>query len=169
MNDTLLMVFTGVLTLAVVIQTILFFGIYRAIRQMSVYLDGVGKDLRKNVEIISAKVDEGLTAIKGLAEGFKPIRDKLADSTEIIHYRITELDAFLAETTATARQEIRHIQDSFQAALQKVEQTLETLRKSLLGPLNEISAITRAVRVAMDVLFRRRRNPSSSQDEEMFI
>jgi len=169
MNDTLLMVFTGVLTLAVVIQTILFFGIYRAIRQMSVYLDGVGKDLRKNVEIISAKVDEGLTAIKGLAEGFKPIRDKLADSTEIIHYRITELDAFLAETTATARQEIQHIQDSFQAASQKVEQTFETLRKSLLGPLNEISAITRAVRVAMDVLFRRRRNPSSSQDEEMFI
>jgi ABC-type transporter Mla subunit MlaD len=169
MNDTLLMVFTGILAFAVLMQTILFFGMYRAIRQMSAYLNGLGKDLRKNAELISAKVDEGVTAIKGLAEGFKPIRDKLADSTEIIHYRITELDAFLAETTATARQEIRHIQDTFQAASQKVEQTLETLRQSLLGPLKEISAVTRAVRVAMDVLFRRRRNPSSSQDDEMFI
>jgi hypothetical protein len=169
MNETLLMVFTGVLTLAVVIQTILFFGIFKAIRQMRVYLDGVGKDLLKNVELISAKVDEGLTAIKGVAEGFRPIRDKLVDSTEIIHYRITELDAFLAEATNTARREIRRVQDTFQAASQKVEETLDILRKSLLGPLNEISAFTRAVRVAMDVLFRRRKNPSSSQDEEMFI
>lgn len=169
MNETLLMVFIGILAFAVLVQTILFFGIYRAIRRMSVYLEDLGKDLRRNAELVSAKVDEGLTAIKGLAEGFKPVRDKLADATEIIHYRITELDAFLEEATSTARQEIRHIQDSFQAASQKVEQTLETVRKSLLGPLNEISAVTRAIRVAMDVLFRRRRNPSSSQDEEMFI
>ncbi len=169
MNDTLLLVFTGVLTLAVVIQTLLFFGIYRAIRQLSAYLEGVGKDLRKNVEIISAKVDEGVTSVRNLTESFKPIRDKLSDSSEIIHTRITELDAFLLEITEMARQQIRHLQDSFQAASGKVEQTLETLRKSLLGPVNEISALTRAIRVAMDVLFRRRGNPSGSQDEEMFI
>ena len=170
MHDTLLMVFTGVLALAVVIQTLLFWGIYKAIRQMSVYLNGMGKDLLKNVDIISAKVDEGLTTIKEMAEGLKPIREKLANSSEIIHNRITELDAFLEEATSTARQEIRRIQDLIQAASQKAEQTLELVRKSLLTPLNEIGAVARGVRVAMDVLFRRRRNPSSStQDEEMFI
>jgi hypothetical protein len=170
MHDTLLMVFTGILAFAVAIQTLLFFGIYKAIRQMSSYLDSLGKDLLRNVAVVSAKVDEGVTAIKGVAEGLKPIRDKLVDSAEIIHKRTVEVDAFLAEVTETARQEIRRFQDGIQSATQKVQQTLELLQKSILAPLNEISAVTRAIRVAIDVLFRRRRYPpNSAQDEEMFI
>ncbi len=169
MHDPLLLIFTGILAVAVVVQTFLFFGIFRAIRQMSLYLDGLGKDLLRNMEVIAAKADEGLTAVKGMAEGWKPIRDKLADSTEIIHNRIMDVDAFLSEATNTARTEIRNFQDAIHSAAQKAEQTLEMVRKGLLGPLNEIGAVTRAIRVAMDVLFRRKRNPSSAQDEEMFI
>jgi methyl-accepting chemotaxis protein len=170
MHDTLLMVFTGILAFAVAIQTLLFFGIYKTIRQMSSYLDSLGKDLLKNVGIVSAKVDEGVAAIKSVTDGLKPIQAKLVDSTELIHQRILEVDSFLAETTETARQEIRRIQDGIQSAVQKAQQTLELVHKSLLAPLNEISAVTRAIRVAMDVLFRRRRHPSSStQDDEMFI
>ena len=170
MHDTLLMIFTGVLAFAVVVQTILFWGIHKAIRQMSSQLDGIGKDLLRNVEIVSAKVDEGVATIKAMADGLKPIRDNLANATDIIHKRITELDAFLAEAMDMARSEIRRIQDAIQSATQKAEQTLELVRKSILAPLGEISAVTRGLRVAIDVLFRRRRHPSSStQDEEMFI
>jgi len=170
MHDNLLLVFTGILALAVAVQTLLFWGIFRAIRRLSSYMDGLGKDLLKNVGAISARVDEGVAAVKGVAEGLKPIRDKLADSTEIVHNRIAEVDAFLAETTDTVRQEIRRIQDGIHAVTQKVQQTLELLHKSLLAPLNEIGAVTRAINVAVDVLFRRRKRPSSSaQDEEMFI
>jgi hypothetical protein len=170
MHDTLLMIFTGVLALAVVIQTILFFGMYKAIRQISAYLDGFGKDLLRNIDRVSARADECLTAIKKVAEGLKPIQEKLADTTEIIHKRVTELDGFLAETTDMARLEILRIQDTIQSASQKAEHTLELLHKGIFAPINEISAITRAIRVAMDVLFRRRNNPSrSAQDDEMFI
>ena len=170
MHDTLLMIFTGVLALAVVIQTILFFGIYRAIRQLTSYLDGIGKDLIRNIDLISGKADACLTAITEVAEGFKPIREKLADTTEIIHRRITELDIFLGEITSSARLQILRIQDSIESASQKAEHTLDLLHKGIFAPLNEINAISRGIRVAMDVLFRRRRNPSrSTQDDEMFI
>ena len=171
MHDTLLMVFTGILAVAVLLQTFLFFGIYRSIRQMTVWMDGMGKDLLRNVEVISAKVDEGLTTIKGVAEGFKPIKEKLADTTDIIHRRVTELDIFLGEATDTARLEILRIQDTIRTASNRTQETIEILRNSILAPLNEINAITRAIRVGFDVLFHRRRNlsDSSAQDEEMFI
>jgi hypothetical protein len=169
MDNTLLMVFTGILALAVVIQTILFFGIYSAIRRMSTFLDAMGKDLLRNIGVISAKVDEGLAVIKDTAEGLKPIRDNLVNTTEIIHRRVTEIDLFLEETADQARQQILRVQESIQAATQRAEQTLDLLHKSLLAPLHEINAISRAIRVAVDVLFRRRRNPGSAQDEEMFI
>ncbi len=170
MHDTLLTIFTGVLAVAVVIQTVLFFGMYRAIRHLSGYLDEIGKDLLRNIDLISAKADECLTSIRELAEGLKPIRDKLAATADIIHGRVTELDSFLADTTNTARLEILRIQDTIQSASEKAEHTLELLHRSIFAPINEIGAIARAIRVALDVLFRRRRNPSRSvQDEEMFI
>lgn len=171
MHDTLLTIFTGVLAVAVLIQTFLFFGIYRSIRRLTSWMDGLSKDLLRNVEVISGKVDEGLATIKGIAEGIKPIREKLAATTDIVHKRVTELDAFLAEATSTARLEILRVQDTIHSATQKMEQTLELLRHGIVTPLNEINAISRAIRVGLDVLFRRRKNPSSTspQDEEMFI
>jgi len=39
------MIFTGVLTLAVLIQTVSFFGIYKAVHQLSRFVDEMGKDL----------------------------------------------------------------------------------------------------------------------------
>jgi len=169
MNDTLLMVFTGVLTFAVIIQTLLFFGIYKGIRRIGSQLDGLGSDLRRDIGLICAKIDEGLTSIKAVADGLKPIREKLAQTTDIVHNRVSEIDHFLAETTSTVRLEVLRIRDIIQSASQKAEETLDLLHKRIAAPLNEISAINRGVRVALDVLFRRRRTLSGSQDEEMFI
>jgi len=171
MHDTLLMVFTGILAVAVLMQSFIFFGIYRSIRQMTVWMDGLGKDLLRNVEVISAKVDESLATIRSIAEGIKPIKEKLADTTEIVHRRVTDLDDFLSEATRAARLEILRIQDIIHTATHRASETMELLHTSILAPLSEISAITRAIRVGIDVLFRRRKNLSgtSAQDEEMFI
>jgi methyl-accepting chemotaxis protein len=171
MHDTLLTIFIGVLAFAALIQTLLFFAIYRSIRQLTSKMDGLSEDLIRNVEVISGKVEEGLATIKGIAEGLKPIREKVAAATDIIHKRVTELDAFLAEVTKTARLEILRVQDTIHSATQKIEETLELFRRGIVTPLNEINAVSRAIRVGLDVLFRRRKGPSSTspQDEEMFI
>jgi len=117
-----------------------------------------------------AKADACLTAIREVAEGLKPIGEKLADTTEIIHRRVTELDVFLSEITNTARLQILRIQDSIESASQKAEHAVDLLHRSIFAPLTEINAIARGIRVAMDVLLRRRKTPSrSTQDEEMLF
>ncbi len=169
--QTLLAIFTGVLAVAVLIQSILFWGMYKSIRQMAVWTESLGKDLIRNIEVVSAKVDESLTTIKGIAQGLKPIQENLADTTRIIHNRVIDLDAFLAEVTSIARTEILRVQDAIDAASSRAQETLEQLHNSLLTPINEINAFARAIRVGVDILFRRRKNVSaaSAQDEEMFI
>ena len=81
------------------------------------------------------------------------------------------MDQFIGETTRTAQLEFMRIQDTFQLAMRRAEQAIETLKDSILAPISEANAVVRAVRMGMDVLFRRRRNPSSisAQDDEMFI
>jgi methyl-accepting chemotaxis protein len=171
MHDTLLIVFTGVLAFAVLLQSLLFFGMYRSIRRISERIDDWGKDLLRNLNVISSKVEEGLTTVKSAADNLKPITQNLVGTTQIVHKRVMELDNFLAEATRVARQEIVRVQDTIEYATQKTEETVEIIQNTILTPIQEISAIARAIKVGADALFRRRRNPSktSAQDDEMFI
>ncbi len=170
MQDILLTVFTGILAVAVLLQTLLFFGIYRSIRQMNDWLDTWSRDMLKHAQSVSSRVEEGVAALKNTAESLKPITQNLVHATQIVHSRVVELDQFIGETTRTAQLEFMRIQDTFQLAMRRAEQAIETLRDSILAPINEASAVVRAVRTGVDVLFRRRRSPSiSAQDDEMFI
>lgn len=171
MQDKMLTIFTGVLAAALLVQSLVFIGIYKSIRQLAANLDRLGKDLLREVESVSKKVDEGLTSIKAMGEGLKPIKDRLSETTSIVYKRVAELDVFLAEVTHSARLGMLRIQDTIDSATRRTEETLRILHNSILAPLNEITAITQGVRAGLDILFRRRRNPSSTslQDEEMFI
>lgn len=171
MHDTLLVVFTGILAFAVLMQSVLFFLMYKSIRQLTVQIDSLGKDLLKHIGRVSAKVEETLTTIIGVAEVVKPVAQKLAESADIVHSRIVDIDNFLGEVTDKARLEIAGLQDALHEATQRAQDAIGTLRDNLVAPINKLNAITRAVRVAMDVLFRQRKSPSrlSAQDDEMFI
>jgi uncharacterized protein YoxC len=170
-HDPLLMIFTGVLALAVVIQGIIFFLIYKSIRQLTVRMDILGNDLIRNAEVVTEKVNEGLAVIKNVAQDLKPITEKLADTTDIVHKRVKDIDCLLEEVTSSARMEILRVQETFRDASCRIQDAIDILRNSIIAPLNEINAISRAIRVAIDVLFRRRKGPSGTAgpDEEMFI
>lgn len=168
--NTILIVFTGILAFAVLLQSLLFFGIYRSIRQMNEWLGVWSKDMLRNAQSMASNVEQAVSTLKSTAESLKPITQNLVQSTQIVHSRVVELDRFIGETTRTAQLEFMRIQDTFQMAMRRAEQAIETLRDSILLPINEASAVVRAVRTGIDVLFRRRRNPSASaQDDEMFI
>ena len=76
-TNTILAIFTGILAIAVLLQTILFFGIYRAIRELAGRMDGLSKDLLREIAAISSKVNEGVETIKEAGRGLKPITEKL--------------------------------------------------------------------------------------------
>ncbi len=124
----------------------------------------------RNVQVISSKIDEGFSSVKGTAESLKLITQNLSNASQIILDRVVELDQFIGETTRTVRLEFMHLQDTFQLAIRRAEEAVDTLKDSVLAPINEATAVVRAVRTGLDVLFRRRKSPSiSAQDDEMFI
>ncbi len=170
-QDVLLLIFTGVLAAAVLMQSLVFFGIYRSIRRMVTWMEGQSKDIIRNIDVISAKADAALTTIKSVGEDLKPVTERLNTTTEIVYKRVAALDVFLSDTTRTAQLEILRIQDRIESASQKVADTLEILHRSILAPVNEINAITRGISVGINMLFRRKKEFSSTshQDEEMFI
>lgn len=171
MDNTLLMIFTGILAFAVLVQSILFFLMYKSLCQLSDRVDGLSKDLLRQVQAVTENVEGVLATVKGIAEIVKPIAQKLSDSVDLVHGRIVDLDRFLGEISDTARFEISRIQETVHSATQRVQEAIDAVRDGILTPINQVTAITQALRVALDVLFRNRKRSSrmTAQDEELFI
>lgn len=177
-QEILLAIFTGVLAIAVLMQTLIFFGMYKAIRKLVNRIDGISKDLLRNVDKVTAKAEETLTTIEDIGHGFAPVKDKVVDIAEILHQRVLRVDDFLEETTNTAREEVDRVKTRIESATNRAEELLEMMHDSILIPINQINAITRGIQAGIDFLFRRRRNlPETVQqaeadqqdNDEMFI
>ncbi|HSW38605.1 MAG TPA: hypothetical protein VLL97_03850 [Acidobacteriota bacterium] len=171
MHETLLIVFLGILAIAVLMQSILFFLMHKSIQRLTRQVDGLGGELRAKVEVISGNVAAAADAIKDIVEAVKPVAEKLSETSGIVHNRAVELDAFLEEAMAVARREMLRVQDTIQTATRRTQETVTILRDNILAPVTEITSITRAIKVIFEALFRRRRRPAkvSSQDDEMFF
>ncbi|HYK92316.1 MAG TPA: hypothetical protein VE398_26380 [Acidobacteriota bacterium] len=171
-DTRLLEIFTGVVAVSLLVQSLAFFGIYRSVRNLASRIEAVSGSLVKNVDALSEKVNQLLATITGMAAGVRSLQENLTSTSAIVHKRVAELDSFVAEVTDTARLQVLRIQDVVDTASRRVEATLDVLQDGVLAPITEVNAIIRGVKVALDILLRKRKTPSSStthQDEEMFI
>ena len=171
MPESLLTVFAGIVTVALLLQSLAFVGLYRSVRSLASRLDKLSDDLTSHANDLGRKADDLMSTVKQLAEGLKSIEEKVNDTMAIVHNRVVELDRFLGDATDTARLQVLRLQDVVATAARRAEETCDILQSSILAPVGEVNAIVRGARVALDVLLRRRklRARLSHQDEEMFI
>ncbi len=169
--QNLLVVFTGIVAVALLLQSLAIWGIYKYLRGLSSRLDRTISSLTKTTESISSNLTDLISTARNLAEKFHAIEESIGSTTEIVQKRIVQLDGFLEETTDAARLQVARIQEALDSASQRVEETFSVLHDRILAPVNELSAIITGIKVALDVLAGRRRRPvnTSRQDEEMFI
>jgi len=149
MTDTLLVVFTGILAFAVLMQSAMFLLAFLNFRRLST-------DLLPQVQRLTDKTEAALATITDIAENIKPITGKLADSADIIHGRVVEVDDFLGGIVEKSRREFSGIEDSLSEASQRIRETIDILSDNILMPVSRINALTKAVRVAVGVFFKRR-------------
>jgi len=159
MTDTLLAVFTGVLTLAVLMQSFLFLLVFLSFRRLT-------KDLLPQIKKLTEKAEATLAVITDIAENIKPVARKMADSAEIIHDRVVDINGFLGEITEKSRREVAEIEDLLHDVTQRFRNAINILSDNIIMPIARINALTKAVRVATGVLFKRRKKEKTGTPEE---
>jgi len=169
--EILIAVFTGIVAVALLMQSIAFWGIHRSIRSISGRLDAVSADLMKTANSLSGQANELLVTVKGFTERLHGMQENLTSTSAIVQKRVADLDAFLGETTQAARCQVARIQSVVDNASRRVEETFGVFQGRVLAPINEVAAILTGIRVGFSVLTRGRRRPASAsqQDDEMFI
>lgn len=170
-TETVLAVFTGIVAVAFVLQSIALIGIRNAMRRIHGRMDTMGADLQERLKTMTEGVNQLMEVLRPLAQDLRALEQRVVATSAVVHERVLETDAFLREVTNSARLQVARIQDLVDTISSQIEETFEIIHKGVLTPATEVSAFVRGLKVAVDFLLKGRRGPSPQphQDEEMFI
>ena len=168
-NNHALTVVLFLVAVAVLMQGGAMVGIWLAIRRMQREVEAVRADLKQRLDPLTQSVGEILTNSR---EPVRAIVTNLAEISRILRDRTSRVDEAVGELVDRSRLQIIRVDQMVSDLVQKIETTADTVQRSVLSPIHEVSAVVKGVRSGLEFLFSRRRTPSVSeatQDEQLFI
>ena len=161
--------FIVVAAVAIVIQTVVMVSTLLALKPLIVKLTQVSGDLQVKVQPILA------STTRILADSEERIKSILADTAEITQTARQEaqkVDRVVTEALDKLRLQIIRTDQLVTGALEATQEAGTKVRRTVLGPVNQISALLKGLKVGLDVIRgNRHSHPDGGvpQDEELFI
>ncbi len=168
-NDSSLTVVLILVAIAVLMQAGAMVGIWLAIRSIQREVQGVRADVKQRIDPLTKAVNEILVESR---EPVHTITANLADISRIMRDRSSRVDDAVAELVDRSRLQAVRIDQLIADLVRKVETTADEVQRTVLVPLNEVSAVVKGVRTGLEFLFSRRRTSGVSEataDEQLFI
>jgi hypothetical protein len=162
--------FVIVAALAVVLQAITLAAIYFLLRRQAQRMEQVARELQNRVAPI-------LSRVQVLVEDAQPrISSMLSDAahiTQLARTQVQHADRVVGEALDRLRMQLVHADQILTGALETVEQTGSQIRRTILGPVQSISALVRGVQTGLEFFRGNRRRADApqneAQDESLFI
>jgi hypothetical protein len=161
--------FIAVATIALVVQMLIMLSALLLIRPVILRFAQIASDLQSKISPILA------TTSRILADSEDRIKSIMTDTAEIAHTARGEaqrVDRVVSEAIEKLRVQIIRVDQIITGALEAVEEAGTQVRRSVLAPVSQLSALLKGLKVGLDVLRGNRRSHSDGgvpQDEELFI
>ena len=156
--------FTGIAAVALVIQMLYLFGMYRSFKALreraTAFMDRfepLADQAQKTLEQVRGQSDQILKKVDGLADQSKSQLDKV--------------DGLLTDVSQTTRLQLERIDRAIAETVDRVHSTTEALEKTVLIPVRQARGVAAALSAIVGSLNARRRPTvdRATLDEEMFI
>jgi uncharacterized protein YoxC len=169
-NIPIITVFVVIAAVAIVLQLVVLYAVYKALRQSSEKVEGIASRLEQQASPVLATAAEILDDAKPkLAE----ITTNLAESSATLRAHVADVGAATSEIAERARLQAARLDEFVISAAQRVEATSELLQHKVFSPMRRVRAIVSALNAGLSFLRsnrpRHRNNGSEVEDEEMFI
>ena len=158
-NSRLLMVFVGMVAVALIVQAI-------ALIAMAV---GAAKARKRGLEIVEEVrlklmpiMDNTHSFIQDTAPKVKIITENFAETSHVIRSKAQEFDATASDLNAKTRAQAARVDGIVTSALNTTTDVAETIQRGIKIPLREVSGILNGVKAGLDVLVGRARGSRST-------
>ncbi len=168
---TVLAIFVIVAAVAIVLQMVIMFALYRAMKQTAARVEGIAG----RVEQQTAPV---LILANAILEDAQPkvaeITSNLAETTATLRAHVSQVAEATGEIVERARLHAARVDEFVGNTMDKLENATELLETRVLTPVRRVQAIISAVTTGLGFLRnsrgqRKARAARAGHDEEMFI
>jgi len=161
---TVLTVFVFVAVVAMCVQAVFLFGIYKSTRALQ----------EKAVPLLpklDALVESSRVAIDDSRRQIVEITLKTSDILDVTRRQLARIDEVLEDASGRARVQMDRAEMVLDDAMTRTQETVAIVHSGIMKPLREIQGVTAGVRAALHFLMRGRHNGPvhATADEEMFI
>jgi uncharacterized protein YoxC len=163
--------FSIVTAIALVVQVAILIGLFLQLRKTTESINRMVTDLHTRMGPI-------LTRTQILLEETQPKISALVDDASHMVYlartQAQKMDRVFTEATDRLRGQLVRADRILTGTLEAVEDAGAQVRRSFLGPVQKVSAVVHGIKIGLDVLRARRREPQSAteaveQEDELFI
>jgi hypothetical protein len=148
-NSKLLMVFVGMVAVALIVQAI-------ALIAMAV---GAAKARKRGLEIVEEVrlklmpiMDNTHTFIQDTAPKVKIITENFVETSHVVRAKAQEFDVTASDLNAKTRAQAARVDGIVTSALNTTTDVAETIQRGIKIPLREVSGIINGVKAGLDVL-----------------
>ena len=160
--------FFAIATIAIVMQTLILAGMYRAFKETSTELRRVVGDLHRKIDPILGRINR---VLENSEDKITNIVTDAAEMTRLARGQAQKVDRVVTEALERMRAQIIRADVILTDTLEAIEDAGLKLRRSVLGPLQQASAVLRGIKTGIDFIRGQRasRIEPANQDEELFI
>jgi hypothetical protein len=170
MDDNLLRIFIAVTTFAVVVQAGILVGLYLALRKSSAKMEALATE-------VSSKALPAIESAHSLLLELRPKIETLttnaSESSIVVRNQLQRIDATLTDFLDRTRLQVIRADELISRTIDKVEETSESVHKTVMSPLRHVNGLVNAISTGVDVfLGQKRRHPKNGAgvpQDEMFI
>jgi methyl-accepting chemotaxis protein len=162
--------FIVIAAVAIVMQMAILLGMFLQIREMSQHIKRVTTDLETRVNPILLRINRILDDSQ---DRISSIVGDAAEITRITRGQAQKVDRVFTDAVDRLRVQVIRADHLLTGALEVLEETGSKVRKTVTGPVTQVAAVLKGIKVGLDFIRgqqqHRRRSDAATQDEELFI
>ena len=172
MNDTLLMVFIGVSSLAIVVQAAILAGMYAATKKTAKQVEELAAEVRSKalpaIETVQSLIADNRPRVEEIIEN-------LAAATTTARSQLVRIDATLNDVLDRTRLQVIRADELATSTMDKIEETTEIVQHTIVTPVRRIQGVVSALSTGMGMFVAGRKarkngpRAGAGQSEDMFI
>jgi hypothetical protein len=148
-NTRLLMIFVGIVALAMLSQAIIFAFMALGAKRTQARVLGIAEELRARALPI---IDTAEDLIKDTVPKVKTITDNLLETSHMVRAKAAEFDVTLTDANRRAKVQIERVDGMVETALAATGALAEMIHQSVRKPMVEISGLVNGLKAGLNVL-----------------
>ena len=163
--------FIVIAAVAIVVQMVILLGMYLQMKGAIEKFTQIANEVKTRVDPILLRVDR---ILEDSEDKIASIMGDGAEITRLARGQAQKIDRVFTDSLERLRIQVIRADQILTGTLEVIEDTGTRVRNTLWGPVHQVSAVLKGIKVGIDVLrgVQRRAQPESDgapQDEELFI